>query len=83
MTDDGYAPFPEQQLLDMATYNEQRGGNRNAPNAKRHARSFVNAKVCRDAVASHAAVRERCLVAETENTQLRAQLAARALESRQ
>jgi hypothetical protein len=69
MTDD-YAPFPEKELLDLATFHESV--------AKGHAeRSYLRsvhearAVVCRNALKCHEALRERCLVAEMERDQAR------------
>lgn len=63
MTD--YAPFPEQELADLAAFHESVANGH--PD-----RSFLRdlheqrARACRNAIASFTALRERCLTAELE-----------------
>lgn len=59
-----YAPFPEQQLIALAEWHEQMAA---AAKLSSTRDSNTNAaKTCREAVAAHVAVRERCLIAETQ-----------------
>lgn len=72
---DTYAPFPETELQDLASFHDSV--------AKHHPeRSYLQhvheqrAKVCRDAVKSHEALRERCLLSELNLGSAEALLAA-------
>jgi hypothetical protein len=62
---DQYAPFPERELIQLAEYHEsvakgfpERG--------YLHSLHLERAGVCRSAIKSQEALRERCLIAEME-----------------
>jgi hypothetical protein len=67
---DEYAPWPEDELRAVLGWHTQaarcfREGSRMRADHERRA------KACANALASFDALRERCLLAETENTQLK------------
>jgi hypothetical protein len=62
---DDYAPFPERELMKLAELHE-RVAAQFKPDSTFRRLHEGRAKVCRDAVACHEALRERCLVSEME-----------------
>lgn len=64
MSDD-YAPFPEQELEDVAKYHDD-AASIWGEGSWAHRTHTLSAKICRDALAAHLALRERFLLAETE-----------------
>lgn len=65
MIDPTYAPFPELELKALARWHEQAADTWKVDSRMRleHER---RRQVCLDAIASHTALRERCLLAELE-----------------
>lgn len=63
MTEDDYAPFPERELTQLAELFEYTAAH---TKGYFHGISLDRAKVCRDALAGHAALRERFLEQTTE-----------------
>lgn len=59
-------PFPEKELLELAEMFET-----NTKHTKGYFKvlSETRARICREALASHAALRDRCLIAELKLTQ--------------
>lgn len=65
---DDYAPFPEPELAALADHFENIGhawAPTSSVGAKLRKECFDRAKVCRNAIKSFTALRERCLIAET------------------
>ncbi len=77
MTDPTYAPFPEQDLTSLAEHFEQLAERAMLKNALPATEAGIvelkrRALICRNAIAAHDALRERCLVAELDLGQARA-----------
>jgi hypothetical protein len=72
---DEYAPFPEQELRALSAWHARAASAWNAGSPTRLAHE-QRAQVCNDALASHAAMRERMLIAEMQLAQLKQGAAA-------